>query len=395
MDHVVELRGRLFWVAVAFIISAAAAYPFYEHLIHIIVAPLGKQELYYTTPAGGLSLIIKLCMYAGIVGMMPVFIYQFYKFISPVMSQKSARNIIGYTTASVILAAVGIAFAYFVSLPASLYFLTNIEVDQVSALLTLDAYLSFIAAYIIAGAFLFQLPLIMLIINSVTPLTPGRLMGYQRFLIIGAFIVAAIISPTPDAVNQTILAAPIVLMYQLGIIILWFKHRRLKRKQQRVVNNTIIHQAPKATKTAPSFNSISKTTGSALSVFASQKIKRPVTASSTQLQIHTPKSQAQLSNRPRFLDGVAPIKPTNTRQLLQKIPQTTVAVEQTTVNRPSVSTVVSSSSRRPVDGFYIPPRHTTATPQPLSLASRMPSLGRISNRTEQPLDIKPRLAQIQ
>lgn len=226
MDHVAELRGRLFWVAVAFVISAGAAYPFYHQIVQTIVAPLGGQELYYTTPAGGLSLIIKVCMYVGMIGMMPVFVYQLYRFISPVMHKNSARSIILYTISSVLLAGVGIAFAYFISLPASLYFLTNIEVNQVSALLTLDAYLSFIAAYIIAGALLFQLPLIMMIVNSITPLPPKRLMGYQRIVIVGAFIISAIISPTPDAVNQSLLAAPIVIMYQIGIGIVWYKNRR-------------------------------------------------------------------------------------------------------------------------------------------------------------------------
>lgn len=226
LDHLNELKSRLFWVAMAFIVAAGAAYPFYQQIIHAIVAPLGDQKLYYTTPAGGLSLIIKVCMFAGLIGMLPVLIYHLYRFVSPIMQKKSARSLVIYTFSSVILAALGIAFAYFVSLPASLYFLTGIEVAEVNPLLTLDAYLSFTSAYIIAGALLFQLPLVMLIINSVSRLTPKKLMSYQRYLIVGAFIVAAIITPTPDAVNQTLLAAPIVIMYQIGIVIIWLKNRR-------------------------------------------------------------------------------------------------------------------------------------------------------------------------
>lgn len=230
LDHLNELKSRLFWVALAFIVAAGAAYPFYQQIIHAIVAPLGDQKLYYTTPAGGLSLIIKVCMFAGLIGMLPVLIYHLYRFVSPIMQKKSARSLVIYTFSSVILAALGIAFAYFVSLPASLYFLTGIEVAEVNPLLTLDAYLSFTSAYIIAGALLFQLPLVMLIINSVSRLTPKKLMSYQRYLIVGAFIVAAIITPTPDAVNQTLLAAPIVIMYQIGIVIIWLKNRRSRPK---------------------------------------------------------------------------------------------------------------------------------------------------------------------
>lgn len=138
--------------------------------------------------------------------------------------------VLGYTFTSTILAILGIAFAYFVSLPAALHFLTNIGLKQVTALLTIDAYMSFIIAYLLAGALLFQLPLIMVIINTVTPLSPKKLMNYQRHVIVGSFIVAALISPTPDAVNQAILAAPMILMYQIGILIIWFKRRSANKQ---------------------------------------------------------------------------------------------------------------------------------------------------------------------
>jgi sec-independent protein translocase protein TatC len=239
MDHVQELRGRLFYVAVAFVVAACATYPFVQDVIRFITKPLGTTELYYLTPAGGLSLIIKVCMYAGFIGILPVVIYQLYRFISPVMRRENARAVLGYTVASTILAAIGIAFAYFVSLPAALHFLTGIELKQVTPMLTIDAYLSFIVAYLVAGAMLFQLPLVLLIINSVTPLSPRTLMSYERHLIVVAFLFAAVISPTPDVVNQTILAAPMVLMYQIGIALVWLRQRSKR------------HQTPQAQKPSP------------------------------------------------------------------------------------------------------------------------------------------------
>ena len=104
--------------------------------------------------------------------------------------------------------------------------LTNINIDQISSMLTIDAYMSFVIGYIVAGALLFQLPLVMLIINSVTPLPPRKLMNYQRHMIVVSFVAAAIVSPTPDVVNQTILAAPMVVMYQIGIVAVWARNRR-------------------------------------------------------------------------------------------------------------------------------------------------------------------------
>ncbi len=226
MDHLQELKSRFFWIGIYFMVGSAVTYPFFNHIVHILTAPLGGQKLYYLTPGGGLVFIIKVCMYAGLIAILPVIIYHLYKFIAPVMKKDNARTVLGYTIASSVLAIGGVIFAYAVTLPAAIQFLTNINLDQITSMLTIDSYMSFVIGYIVAGALLFQLPLIMLMINSVTPLPPGKLMNYQRHMIVGSFIVAAIVSPTPDVVNQTILAAPMIVMYQLGIIAVWLRNRR-------------------------------------------------------------------------------------------------------------------------------------------------------------------------
>lgn len=226
LDHFQELKGRLFWVAVYFVVFSAAAYPFFDTIVKLIVSPLGHERLYYTTPAGGLSFIIKVCMYVGLIAVLPVVVYHLYKFISPVMQRRNARVVLGYTLTSIALAFLGVIFVYFISLPAALHFLTSIDFGQISPLLTIDAYISFVMAYLVAGVLLFQLPLFMLISNAISPLSPKKLFGSQRYVIVGAFVIAAIISPTPDVVNQTLLAAPMILMYQLGIVVVWLRQRR-------------------------------------------------------------------------------------------------------------------------------------------------------------------------
>lgn len=225
-DHLQELKSRLFWVAIYFVVASAIAYPFFQQIVHIVTAPLGGQQLYYLTPGGGLAFIIKVCMYIGVIAILPVLVYHLYKFIAPVMKQENARSVMAYTIASSVLALAGIVFAYAVTLPAAIQFLTTINLDQISSMLTIDSYMSFVIGYVIAGALLFQLPLVMLMINSLTPLSPGKLMSFQRYMIVGSFIVAAIVSPTPDVVNQTILAAPMVVMYQVGIVAVWLRNRR-------------------------------------------------------------------------------------------------------------------------------------------------------------------------
>lgn len=225
LEHLKELRGRLFWVVGFGLLASAAAYPFQQQILGALLAPLGNQHLYYLSPAGGFSFILKVCTYVGVAAAIPVAFYHLYKYLEPLMSG-AKKSLARYVGLSLVLAVAGVGFAYLVSLPAALHFLSTIGQGQVEAMLTADAYLSFVMSYLLGAALLFQLPLILLIINTIKPLTPRRLMGAQRYVVVAAFIIAAVISPTPDIINQAILAVPIVAMYQLGVVLVWLQSRK-------------------------------------------------------------------------------------------------------------------------------------------------------------------------
>ena len=239
-DHLRELQGRLFSTVAVFIIAAAVAYPFFDRIANWLLAPLkDEQELVYLTPGGAFSFIIKVCAYVGLIGTLPMVIYHVYRFIMPAVQTVRLRRVLGYTVASLVLALCGILFAYYVSLPAALYFLTGFDLHHINPMLTIDSYFSFIMTYMLAGAVLFQVPLLMLIVNSVTPLTPKKLMSAQKFIIVGSFIVAAVISPTPDALNQTLLASPVIIMYQFGIVMIWRINARAKKRARQAADESI------------------------------------------------------------------------------------------------------------------------------------------------------------
>jgi len=231
MEHVRELRGRLVWVVLWFVLVTGAAFPFFEDIIKLLMKPLGNEKLYYLTPIGGVSFAIKVCMYVGMVATIPVLVYHLYQFISPVMKRRSAKRAILYVLLSTSLAAIGIAFAYLVTLPSAMHFLTGFTIGGVSAMLTVDSYLSFIVAYVLASALMFQVPLVMVIIDRITPMPPSSWNKYQRHMIVGAFIIAMLITPSPEITTQFTLAAPTILMYQIGILLVWMRHRQLKTKK--------------------------------------------------------------------------------------------------------------------------------------------------------------------
>lgn len=230
MGHVRELRRRLFWSAVWLVVLSGAIFPFYKQIIQILMKPLGNEKLYFLSPVGGLGFAMKICMYVGLIAVLPILVYNLYKFISPIIPHHRARTAIAYICLSALLAMCGVAFAYTVSLPSALHFLTHFDIGNVSAMLTVDAYLSFIVAYVLAGALLFQLPLIMVIIDSITPTPPSGWNKYQRHMIVAAFVIAMLITPVPDILNQFILAMPIVVMYQVGILLIWMRHRTKNAK---------------------------------------------------------------------------------------------------------------------------------------------------------------------
>lgn len=134
---------------------------------------------------------------------------------------------------SVVLACAGIAFAYYVSLPASLHFLTTFgNSGDIHALITANEYFNFVLAYVAGFAILFQVPLIILFINRMTPLPPMKLLMGTRYVIVFSFIAAAIITPTPDPMNQAIMAVPIIALYIFSVGIVALQPKRFKQRKQ-------------------------------------------------------------------------------------------------------------------------------------------------------------------
>lgn len=232
-DHLGELRGRLAWVAVVLIVASALAYNVREQLVSIVLSPIGDQKLVYLTPAGGFSFIFQVTLYAGMLVTAPIAVYHLYKFVAPALPGHVRSRSIRVVAASTLLMLAGVSFGYFVAIPAALQFLTTFAGDFVQPNLTADSYLSFVVAYLLGLGLMFQLPLLLVFWNWVQPFKPGGLLGTQRYILVGAFIAAAMITPTPDVLNQCLIAVPIVTIYQLGVVAVYVMNRR-KQKQVKV-----------------------------------------------------------------------------------------------------------------------------------------------------------------
>lgn len=231
-EHIGELRRRLMWSLLFVVIGGGVGFALHDKLLIILQQPL-NETLYYTTPAGAFSFIVKICTVFGLIVALPVVTYHGFSFFEPLIKAQTRRVLLWYVTASVTLAAAGILFAYFVSLPAALHFLVNFGGGEIESLITANEYFNFVLAYLAGFALLFQLPLILTFINRLTPLTPHKLLSATRYVILGSFIIAAVITPTPDPLNQLLMAGPVILLYFLSAAIILIKNRSHRRQPEK------------------------------------------------------------------------------------------------------------------------------------------------------------------
>lgn len=226
-EHISELRKRLLFVITLVIVGCGFGYAVHEPLFRVLKRPL-DQELYYNSPIGGFNAMLKISILVGLIISIPFLIYQICRFITPAFEKLSAKRPIKILVWSVLLAATGVAFGYFISLPSALKFLTNYDSQNIQPLIIVGEYLNFVFSYLLGFAVLFQLPLVLLFANHIKPQNPRHLIKQQRWVILFSFIIAAILTPTPDPINQFIMAAPVIFLYQVSVGLVWIKNRRLK-----------------------------------------------------------------------------------------------------------------------------------------------------------------------
>lgn len=209
------------------LVFSTIAYIFFKQILAVFQAPL-HEKLFYTSPVGGFSFVIKLCITVGLIFTIPVIVNRLFAFVKPVIPKGIQRSFAWYSAVSVLLAIIGVVFAYFVSLPGALKFLTNFNKEQIQALITVDSYFTFVSTYLVGYALLFQTPIIMLFINRVKPIEPGSTGKYQRFVVGGSFVLAAVLTPTPDPWNQLLMALPMIILFQFGVVAVRMINRQEK-----------------------------------------------------------------------------------------------------------------------------------------------------------------------
>ena len=243
IEHLQELKRRLFIVAAVIVVGSVAAYASETKLVKLLLKPSHGQEFIYTSPLGGMNFLFGVCLQLGLVLATPVIIYNLLAFLKPLMRYTTHRYLIVSSIAATITAAGGLVFGYCIGLPSALHFLLHqFTTVQVKPLITIQSYMSFVAVYLLGSALMFQLPLLILFINRIKPLKPSQMFKYERHAIAGSFIIAFIMNPTPNIIDQLLVVVPIIVMYQLSILMLWVANRKGVNNVQTLVKADIARQ---------------------------------------------------------------------------------------------------------------------------------------------------------
>lgn len=224
IDHLQELRRRLIISILAVAVCSGVAYFFAQDLVHYITIPAGK--LYYMNPAEAFFTYLKVSFFAGFLLALPVVTYQMWAFILPALTKQERKVSMFLVPSSVLLFFIGLTFSYFLVLPAGVKFFIGFATEDLQPLFSIGQYLSFVISFLLPFGLIFELPLFIFVLAKMGIITSAYLMGKRKVMIVMSFVVGAVISPTPDIFSQTMVAVPLLVLYELSILIVKYILRK-------------------------------------------------------------------------------------------------------------------------------------------------------------------------
>ena len=235
-DHLVDLRKRLINSAIAIAIGAGIGLTISKRFIVFITKPMTdalraaklEDSLYYTSPAGYVSLVINLGLYLGVALAMPFVLYQVWLFVAPGLFKHERKAVVGFIVSSMFLFLCGLTFGYYVMLPQTLHFLIGFATGgPIKPLISINEYFDLTLLVLLGLGIIFELPVLIFILSLFGIVTPQFLLKNFRYAMVIITIAAAIITPSPDATTMLIFMAPMIVLYFLGV---WVSYLTLKKK---------------------------------------------------------------------------------------------------------------------------------------------------------------------
>ncbi|GHG43849.1 hypothetical protein GCM10012320_08210 [Sinomonas cellulolyticus] len=217
----------------ALVLASVGCFFIYGSVFALLQAPL-HAPLYFTSPQGGFNITMSICLVAGLIAAIPLLVYHILMFLGPAFPLVIKRTRCALLSlVSFVLACTGAAFALFVVIPLVLRFFTGFQTAGLSALITASSYFDLVAKLLASFALIFQLPLILWGINRIKPLSPRRLFGFEKYVIAGSVGVGVLVPFAFDLTTQALIALPIVVLYNLSILVVVIDSSSSRRKQRK------------------------------------------------------------------------------------------------------------------------------------------------------------------
>ncbi|MBI5074098.1 MAG: twin-arginine translocase subunit TatC [Nitrospirae bacterium] len=236
-EHLTELRKRIFISLGSVLLIFLVSFNFSGEIFGALTLPLKAEmklsmtspyvqltekpptPLVFLAPAEAFWMHFKVAFMAAVVASLPVIFLQFWQFISPGLLPKEKKYFLPFLFFAVLLFTVGAVFCFVIILPFAMTFLLGYKTAQMTPMLSVGSYIDFCLKFILAFGAIFELPLVIIFLTRFGIVTPSALARNRKYAVLAAFILAAALTPTPDAFNQTLMAVPIILLYEIGILL--------------------------------------------------------------------------------------------------------------------------------------------------------------------------------
>ena len=226
ISHLIELRSRLLRSIVAIVVVLVCLFPWAKDIYAALAAPLLKalphgSTMIATDVTGTFLVPLKVTLMAAFLIALPYVLYQMWAFVAPGLYHHEKRLALPVIFSSVIFFALGMAFAYFIVFPIAFGFFAGYTPTGVQMMTDIDKYLSFVLTMFVAFGITFEVPVVVVVLVRLGVVSLEKLRSIRGYVIVGAFIVGAIFTP-PDVLSQVMLAVPLWLLYELGLLVARF-----------------------------------------------------------------------------------------------------------------------------------------------------------------------------
>jgi|DewCreStandDraft_1066081.scaffolds.fasta_scaffold01771_12 sec-independent protein translocase protein TatC len=219
-EHLEELRRRLMICLIALGVATGASFLFTKQVFDLLKrpAPPNFQPVFIEMTEMFVT-YFKVALLTGVTLAMPVIVYQAFRFVAPALTRREKRYLLIVSPFVALFFALGILFGYFVTLPFAITYLLTFGTDVATPAIKIGNYISFVTTILFWMGLSFELPVVIWFLARLRVVRAEQLVRVRKYVILVIFIIAAIITPTPDPLNQTLIAVPLWLLYELGVLL--------------------------------------------------------------------------------------------------------------------------------------------------------------------------------